>query len=728
MATRVASNQIDLLDLNDAIISGTQPSNPVDGTLWINNSVTPPVLMVYHPDTGWTQQQIDLTYLDPGASQIIDDTAQLLDDMADDLVLTQMERLDVKNIVTNIIGSIPTDTGSMPALTSIDSATTTFKGEAWAVRRSAQSAGIATTDTTYSAYGTAYTTLVNYLNGLTPKPWSISSTTNITLDSNWRTNWNNYYTSYNALVQLINDKLGKGPIGGRNYLRNTGAFTSDADLTNWSLNVGSAASATLHVIDDAAYGNVLDFEVVTNATTGNNWIVLQNTGLTLPNKKFTIGSNYTLSFYIKNAMTMAVNFKDADSTDPVVATDFAIAASSSWQKVVWTFTATATGVTPEFYLSVTDHTAIGHVYLTYVMLEDGIKATGWSPAPEDTSTQLITLSKRVVTVENATLADSIVLAVTSSTSYKTDLLSKAPADVANGLASTQDVDDALDTAKQYTADEIKGLQMSDFVKHADMTVYEQDITASFKTAGGINMLKNSIGMAGSDFWAVTGTFNTTQTPDLQPFGLKSGFSLNGCTLKQTVDVTPGISYTLSARVFKGSTGIGYMTLYDTSKVTDSASNIINFTSGSAYKLDDKQSISITPTTSSVTIELNADGTNTVPMIFSGVQLNIGDIPFEWTNHPDEIYAGNINFDINGISVRQLDSTGKIISYTVMTPDRFAGYADADGNGTIDQTKGSKDEVFRMDKDSFIMKTATLKPIKIIPITTGGHNGIAFVGV
>jgi hypothetical protein len=727
--TRVASTQIDLLDLNDAIISGTQPSNPVDGTLWINNSVTPPVLMVWHPDTGWVTQPIDLTYLDPGASQTITDNAQLLSDMADDLLLTKLERLDVKNIVTNMMGSIPADTGSMPTLASIDSSSTTFKGEIWSVRTSALAAGIPTTDTTYSTYGTAYTTLIGYLNGLSPKPWDITSTNNTTLTSAWRTDWNAYYTAYNALVQAVNSKLGTGPVGGRNYLRNTGAFTSDKDLNNWSLNVGSACVATLHVASDAAYGNVLDFAVTTNSATGNNWIVLQNTGLTLPGGKFTIGNTYTLSFYIKNAIPVYVNFEDADATDPVVSSNFAIPASTTWQKVVWTFTPTATGVTPEFYLAVNDHTLTGDIYLTYIMLEDGTRPTGWSPAPEDTSTGLLTLTGRVTVVENATKADSIVLAVTTSTTYTNDLLGKAPSDVANGLASSQDVIDAIDAANDYTDGQVQGLQMTDYVKHADMTVYEQDITDHFKTAGGINMLKNSIGLSGSDFWTVTGAFNTTQTPDLQPFGLKSGFSLDGCTLKQVVAVTPGITYTLSARVFKDTAGTGYFKFYDTSQVTGSATNIANFISGSKYSLNDKVSISITPTTGSVTVEINADSANTTGMIFSGIQMNIGDIPFEWTNNPDEVYIGNINFDINGISVQQIDSaTNKIISYTIMTPDRFAGYADADGNGTIDQTKGSKDEVFRMDKDSFIMKSATLNPIRILPITTGGHNGIAFVGV
>jgi hypothetical protein len=107
-------------------------------------------------------------------------------------------------------------------------------------------------------------------------------------------------------------------------------------------------------------------------------------------------------------------------------------------------------------------------------------------------------------------------------------------------------------------------------------------------------------------------------------------------------------------------------------------------------------------------------------------LNIGSVAFQWQQAPTEIYTGGVNFDINGIQVSQFDATGKVTGYTVMTPSKFAGYSDVNGDGNIDQTTGSNDEIFRMDQDTFVMKSATIKPIKIVPVTSGGYNGIAFV--
>ena len=67
----------------------------------------------------------------------------------------------------------------------------------------------------------------------------------------------------------------------------------------------------------------------------------------------------------------------------------------------------------------------------------------------------------------------------------------------------------------------------------------------------------------------------------------------------------------------------------------------------------------------------------------------------------------------------------------MTPEKFAGYYDTNGDGVVDETKGSVDEVFRMDQDEFVMKKANVKQeiamggIKIV-LVSGTYNGWAFV--
>jgi len=70
----------------------------------------------------------------------------------------------------------------------------------------------------------------------------------------------------------------------------------------------------------------------------------------------------------------------------------------------------------------------------------------------------------------------------------------------------------------------------------------------------------------------------------------------------------------------------------------------------------------------------------------------------------------------------------------MTPEKFAGYYDVDGDGVIDETNNSPDEVFRMDKDEFVMKKATVKEeitmdtVKIINVNEDTRKGWAFVAI
>jgi hypothetical protein len=112
-------------------------------------------------------------------------------------------------------------------------------------------------------------------------------------------------------------------------------------------------------------------------------------------------------------------------------------------------------------------------------------------------------------------------------------------------------------------------------------------------------------------------------------------------------------------------------------------------------------------------------------------MNLGTNAFQWTMVNGELYNTNVGFDLNGIRVSQM-TNGKESARTVMTPTKFAGYYDVNGDGVIDVGTGSLDEVFRMDKDEFVMKKAvvrevmTLGKVKIIMVDGGGNTGIAFV--
>jgi hypothetical protein len=536
-------------------------------------------------------------------------------------------------------------------------------------------------------------------------------------------------------------------IGGRNYLKNTSNMN---DLTNWTFNLGSNITGTLNIVNDPVYNGVLDFNITSNNNVSNNWIVIENTGLTLPNGKFTIGNYYTLSFLMKNDLTMYVEFADDTGLNPVAARSSTIPVSTTWREVIYTFKATATGNTPVFYLSTNDQTDIGHVYVTNLQLEDGNKATGYNPAPEDVQNQIDAVNEQMYTITtgqfmgNANyggLTQGIINTVTSSDTYTLDMSTKAAKSDLTGLATSTEVQNAQGSAQDYADKKVAGIDFSPYVKNQTYIDDAAETQRTYTSSGGVNMLQNSVGYSGTDFWTVTlnanGSVSTSQDPSLDQYGSFNGFAINGGMIQQTVTVTPNVPYTLGVILNKGLSGDAYIKLDD----GQGTHQILDFPNGTAYpwptatikqKNDGTSyayvspfSINITPTSSSLTVTLYADAA--VPAtVFTCVMLNVGSQPFTWQQHMGEVYNANITFDENGIRVSHTDANGKLTNYTVMTPEKFAGYSDINGDGAIDDSTGSIDEIFRMDGDTFRMKSATIGAVKIVQVNSGGYNGIAFI--
>lgn len=609
----------------------------------------------------------------------------------------------------------------IPTTTGLDSIGT---GSFAATRKAAVNAGILATDTNYTNLASQYTNLKSYLEGLTPVfPWDVAATDVITVDPpTWRNNWNNYYLAEQQLQQYTTQVL-QGNINGvqpsgRNLLLNTALFTDPAN-PYWTLNAGSAIAGVLNVpYSDPVYGGVLWATLTANSATGNNWFVLENNSLTLPNGKFVVGQKYTISFLIKNAFAVIFNMMDSSGTNPVT-TNYSVPANANWTEVTYTFTATATGNTPLFYLGKNDGTATGDLYLTQLKLETGNRATGWSAAPEEIGNTLADLQTRMTKVEQNTTSDSITTMVVSSEQLGTVLNGKANASDLANLATQDQLTQAQNDANSYTDGKVGDIDFTPFATFSYVDQKSDSITEQFGTFGGANIIHNSAGYSSTDFWSVTGTVATTQSADLAPYGSESGFVLTNGTMTQTITVQPNMEYTISAFVQKATSGTGYIQVDDG---IQSPPPIYNLTDGTEY--DFKQvSVTISPAGTSITLTLN--GVAAGGVVITSLMGNIGANALQWSNHPQEMYNTYVQADINGLRVIHMD--GEVVTgMTVMTPSAFAGYMDTNGDGVIDQSKGSADEVFRMDPDAFVMKSAVIKPIKMIPVTSGGHNGIAWV--
>lgn len=90
-------------------------------------------------------------------------------------------------------------------------------------------------------------------------------------------------------------------------------------------------------------------------------------------------------------------------------------------------------------------------------------------------------------------------------------------------------------ASQQTADQ----QFQGMVE-----ISANNLTSVFKTSGGSNLLRNSVGYAGTDFWLASGTITTNQNDDMSLSG--SEFILTGdAKLEQIYSTQPGTLYSIA---------------------------------------------------------------------------------------------------------------------------------------------------------------------------------------
>jgi len=132
----------------------------------------------------------------------VDQISDSLDALGSDGKITRFERSLVRGYIADIIGKFLNPADSMPTLLDIDKDTYNA-GKLYAIRRTARKIGLnLATSANYKPMGDAYSALVTYLSGLSPKPWDTSSTANINIDRTvWNTKWNDYYNRY-ALFEI----------------------------------------------------------------------------------------------------------------------------------------------------------------------------------------------------------------------------------------------------------------------------------------------------------------------------------------------------------------------------------------------------------------------------------------------------------------------------------------------------------------------------------------------
>ena len=308
--------------------------------------------------------------------------------------------------------------------------------------------------------------------------------------------------------------------------------------------------------------------------------------------------------------------------------------------------------------------------------------------------------------------DSIVSTVMSSTAYQEQVEALARRDELNNLATKDELTGVQGELSGEMDSKITALRLAEiYATKSEVSQTAEALDFKFSSSGGVNLLKNSVGFSGLDFWTPTldagGSISTDQNPELDENGAGSAFIMNGAKIVQEVS-TVSQFYTIATKVKKGASGRGYL------KVTyDGRSQQIDFYEGVEYVYEPVQMI-IEPIGNSITIELYGTG----GVQFTSNMVNIGNVALQWQHSAGEVYNTNVLLDQNGIRVMTSGYEG----YTLITRDEFSGYAEVDGVMTrVFSLNRDVTEVTKLRAESEIR----MSPVKVIPIT-GVYTGWAFI--
>jgi phage replication-related protein YjqB (UPF0714/DUF867 family) len=539
-------------------------------------------------------------------------------------------------------------------------------------------------------------------------------------------------------INDIEGKLDNLKIGVRNLVRNSTFNISNADGSIASWRDIHAACMVEPPQEDKPESNVLRI-INTGATNYVGYSAFSNM---FPAKK---GDVFTVSMDIKVADVAAwethtpffFEFYDATGArvqyENVSDEDLNVTfVSGEWIRVKYTYLASTDGiVSGSVRLMIYRN---GDISFREVQVETGNIMTDYKAAPEDLINQFSFLEQRLSDAEQKISDDSIVSVVLDSTAYTQQMNSKADAEALGNYATSDALSEAIAGVSGEIDKKIAGIDYSPFTRKSELTQTADELLALFSKGGGINMLKNSVGFANGDFWLVTGYLDTIRTDELSQLGYNSGFYCptgHSMTMIQEVYTTIGQVYSFSYYLKKTvDSGTSSYARVDILEATDVVLGTAGYPTGAGTTNGyEKLTITFTATTAVTKVKYTtgsgADATATAFM------LNVGEVPLSWSFAVGEIYNTTFQANQNGLRVAASDGE-TTTSSTVMTPEMFAGFFDVDGDGEIDETKGSVDEVFRVDKDEFVQKKATVKEeitmgnIKVVKIQSEASTGWAFI--
>ena len=340
------------------------------------------------------------------------------------------------------------------------------------------------------------------------------------------------------------------------------------------------------------------------------------------------------------------------------------------------------------------------------------------------------LADWVAQAEQKISSDAIINTVLGSEDFTGIFDKKANTEDLNNLASYDDLDAMQAEYERLLKEGIAGIDFSPYVTNTELEQLRDSFTFSVQQAGGVNMLKNSLGFSGTDFWQASSGIDTTQNDQLAKLGFGSGFMINrvqNATIKQAIELPEakqGLQYALSfymnVATFGDTTGLQCGAHIYEEGVLKYTVGVTDATQGipSDYHL---YKLVFEPESPNTVIELFVTNGAQATVIISGVMYNIGNIALKWQPYPSEIYNTNVKIDINGITVKNNQTDG----YTMITPQEFSGYARVNGEmERIFTLNGQVTEVKMLQAE----KRITMEPISVFAMNSKETNTIGWAFV
>ena len=488
-------------------------------------------------------------------------------------------------------------------------------------------------------------------------------------------------------------------------------------------------------------------------------------------------TEYTLSFwargngkfwsylYAPNTVVIAsgYNSSGASTTSPDGAIVNTLTVNDIFKRY-WITWKTASNLTPKKYNVIPCRVASNlgncHMVLCGVKFEKGNKATEWTPAPKDVDSAISAVDGKFASYSTTSQmnsainqkANEITSTVSKTYATKTDL------NTANGnissltnrmqSAESKLTKDSLTTiigSYYTTSTDVNGLITNKgYATTSQVTQTASDLTAKFKSTGGINLIRNSTAIGGTNGWQGNIGYSEWDSAG-RVTGNRRFFYINNKNTTENYAFSPrfalkaNTTYTLSCWIYRNTTSTGYdvFVLASTSLPwTDTSTgynNVYHMHVGSATSWERVEKTFTTGANDiSGYVRIDNNGytgsgdANSANVHFGSLMLTEGIIAHPWTPHPSECYSGITQIDGQGIKVYHKNIDGE--NYTHMASSGFyiknkgVDIFKVDANGLY--VKGNGDFTGKVTANDGSIGGFTISNGKLVG--TGG-NGVGMSG-